>query len=74
MCCPMCGSWASVKETRTNKNENVVTRRYECGNTHRFSTEERIRDEVLRRKLQPGAVLSEQGSAHQDSLSDAPIV
>ncbi len=43
MTCPCCGVWASVKETRTRKTDSVVTRRYECGNMHRFSTEERIK-------------------------------
>lgn len=32
-----------VKQTRTRKTDGVVTRRYECGNLHRFSTEERVR-------------------------------
>lgn len=50
MTCPVCGAWTSVKETRTRKTDGVVTRRYECANLHRFSTEERIRsDELLRR-------------------------
>ena len=52
--CPVCSAWTSVKETRTRKTDGVVTRRYECANLHRFSTEERIRyDEVLQRQLQP---------------------
>jgi transcriptional regulator NrdR family protein len=51
--CPVCSAWTSVKETRTRKTDGVVTRRYECANLHRFSTEERIRyDEVLQRQLQ----------------------
>ena len=46
--CPVCSAWTSVKETRTRKTDGVVTRRYECANLHRFSTEERIRyDERL---------------------------
>lgn len=53
MSCPQCGAWAQVKETRTNKTDNVVTRRYECGNMHRFSTEERAKDELLRLRVQP---------------------
>lgn len=57
--CPVCGAWTSVKETRTRKTDGVVTRRYECANLHRFSTEERIRDdELLRRQLQPRPGLS----------------
>lgn len=42
MTCPMCSAWTAVKETRTRKADNVVTRRYECANLHRFSTEEKI--------------------------------
>lgn len=49
--CPVCGAWTSVKETRTRKTDGVVTRRYECANLHRFSTEERIRDDELLRRL-----------------------
>lgn len=41
--CPVCGTWTTVKETRTRKTDGVVTRRYECANLHRFSTEERVR-------------------------------
>jgi transcriptional regulator NrdR family protein len=51
MKCPVCGAWTSVKETRTRKTDGVVTRRYECGNLHRFSTEERIKDDELLRQL-----------------------
>ena len=42
MKCPICGVWTSVKQTRTRKTDGVVTRRYECANLHRFSTEERV--------------------------------
>jgi transcriptional regulator NrdR family protein len=49
--CPVCSAWTSVKETRTRKTDGVVTRRYECANLHRFSTEERIRDDELLRRL-----------------------
>jgi transcriptional regulator NrdR family protein len=57
MKCPVCGAWTTVKETRTRKTDGVVTRRYECGNMHRFSTEERVRHELLRLRLQPGQEL-----------------
>jgi transcriptional regulator NrdR family protein len=57
MKCPVCGAWTTVKETRTRKTDGVVTRRYECGNMHRFSTEERVRYELLRLQLQPGQEL-----------------
>lgn len=49
MTCPTCGAWTRTLETRTLKSGNVVTRRYECANTHGFTTEERIKDELLRR-------------------------
>jgi len=49
MTCPQCGGWTLVKEPRKRKKDGVVTRRYECANEHRFSTEERIRDELLQR-------------------------
>lgn len=61
MNCPKCGAWASVKETRTNKVDNMVTRRYECANLHRFKTEERTCDELLRLQLQSGQKLSSKG-------------
>jgi transcriptional regulator NrdR family protein len=48
--CPVCGAWTSVKQTRTRKTDGVVTRRYECGNLHRFSTEERVRYESINLK------------------------
>ena len=63
MTCPQCGAWAQVKETRTNKTDNVVTRRYECGNMHRFSTEERAKDELLRLRVQPGQKLPDKENA-----------
>ena len=51
MKCPQCGAWTQVKETRTNKDKNIVTRRYECGNLHRFSTEEKVKNDT--RKSRP---------------------
>lgn len=39
MKCPQCNAWALVKETR-QRNNNITRRRYECGNEHRFTTEE----------------------------------
>ena len=60
MKCPICGSWTTVKETRTRKTDGVVTRRYECGNMHRFSTEERVRYELLQPQLQSGQGLPTQ--------------
>lgn len=43
MKCPQCGAWALIKETRTRVTRNVVVRRYECANLHRFSTEETVK-------------------------------
>lgn len=36
--CPECGKWTEVIETRAY--ENHVKRRRECGNGHRFTTQE----------------------------------
>ena len=38
--CPECGSRAQVIETR--RNSHGVRRRHECGNEHRFSTQEKL--------------------------------
>ena len=65
MKCPQCGAWTEVKETRTRKTDGVVTRRYECANMHRFSTEERVRDELLRLRLQPGQKLPCEENANE---------
>jgi transcriptional regulator NrdR family protein len=48
MKCPVCQAWTLVKETRVRKTDGVVMRRYECANLHRFSTEERVRYELLK--------------------------
>jgi transcriptional regulator NrdR family protein len=53
MKCPICAKWTSVIDTRTRKTDGVVVRRYECANTHRFSTEERVRYELLKRTDEP---------------------
>ncbi len=76
MTCPQCGAWTLVKETRTRKPTNTVVRRYECANGHRFTTEERVRDELLRRVrgVQPGQELpseSRQGGKNRTPVSDA---
>jgi transcriptional regulator NrdR family protein len=43
MKCPECGTKVfEVLETRTRKRDEVIVRRKECGNGHRFTTEERI--------------------------------
>lgn len=43
MRCPECGTKVfDVLETRTRKTDGIIVRRKECGNNHRFTTEERI--------------------------------
>jgi transcriptional regulator NrdR family protein len=37
--CPECGTWTVVLETRAT-DKNHVTRRRECANEHRFTTQE----------------------------------
>ncbi len=56
MKCPQCGAWTEVLETRG------IKRRRECGNGHRFTTEEIVvqgdsRDEAERRRIaaEPGS-------------------
>lgn len=41
MKCPVCNAWTLNLETRTNQ-DGTVRRRYECANTHRFSTLESV--------------------------------
>lgn len=48
MTCPQCGAWTAVKETRTRKTDGVVVRRYECANMHRFTTEEKIKNDTIK--------------------------
>ena len=40
--CPECGAWANVLQTRDNKANDMVRRRYECINLHRYTTIEQI--------------------------------
>jgi transcriptional regulator NrdR family protein len=41
--CPECGTKVfDVLETRVRKRDDVIVRRKECGNAHRFTTEEKI--------------------------------
>jgi transcriptional regulator NrdR family protein len=39
MKCPLCNAWTEQLETRKRKN-GLTYRRYECGNLHRFTTED----------------------------------
>ena len=41
MKCPVCNVWTNVSETR-NK-EGYTLRRRECGNGHKFTTEEHVK-------------------------------
>lgn len=41
MKCPECGAWSIIKETRTSPTFGYVRRR-ECGNEHRFTTQELV--------------------------------
>lgn len=50
MKCPICGAWSTVKETRDSSLFGFKRRR-ECGNEHRFTTQEVvIPDEVVEQK------------------------
>lgn len=55
MKCPVCNAWTYNLETRTNQ-DGTVRRRYECANTHRFST-----IETVARVIQPNNQKSERG-------------
>ena len=39
--CPECNVWTEVLDTRL-KSDGSRRRRYQCGNLHRFNTEERV--------------------------------
>jgi transcriptional regulator NrdR family protein len=41
--CPECKTKVfKVLETRIRKHDGVIVRRKECGNSHRFTTEEKV--------------------------------
>ena len=46
--CPQCGVWTDVIETRAVRGKNIVYRRRECANGHRFFTHEIIQGLVKR--------------------------
>lgn len=46
MKCPICGAWSSVKETRESKLFGFRRRR-ECGNEHKFTTQEVVIPEEI---------------------------
>lgn len=45
MKCPECNQWTRTLETRERK-DNVMVRRYECANGHRFTTKETAEKQV----------------------------
>ena len=49
MKCPVCGAWTLVKETR-QRQDNAKYRRYECANTHRFTTLETVAKVIVAKK------------------------
>lgn len=49
MKCPVCGAWTLVKETR-QRQDNSKYRRYECANTHRFTTLETVTKVIVAKK------------------------
>jgi transcriptional regulator NrdR family protein len=40
--CPECGAWTEVLETKKIRNTNILKRRRECANGHRFTTHEQV--------------------------------
>jgi transcriptional regulator NrdR family protein len=40
--CPECGAWTDVLEAKKIRNTNIVRRRRECANGHRFTTHEQV--------------------------------
>ena len=66
MKCPICGAWTSVLETRTRKTDGVVVRRYECGNEHRFTTNERVIVNDIHPSLESPTMVLQQSAALGD--------
>ncbi len=42
MKCPECGAWTDVLETKPIRKTNILKRRRECANGHRFTTHEQF--------------------------------
>jgi transcriptional regulator NrdR family protein len=42
LACPECGVWTEVVETKKIRNTNILKRRRECANGHRFTTHEQV--------------------------------
>ena len=70
MKCPQCGAWTSVMETRTRKTENVVVRRYECANLHRFKTEEKVTCIAVKSPIVQTSTVPDALKVWQKSVSD----
>ena len=67
MKCPTCGAWSTVEDTR-NKT-GFTLRRRECGNGHKFTTEEHVKlQNVVARK--PSGVRA--ASKRQDDPAERP--
>lgn len=48
MKCPVCDAWTTIKESRESPIFGYIRRR-ECGNQHRFTTQEKvIPDEIIK--------------------------
>ena len=47
--CPECGKWSDVLETRPVRGKNIIYRRRECGNGHRFFSHEVVMGLVKKR-------------------------
>lgn len=48
MKCPVCDAWTTIKESRESPIFGYIRRR-ECGNEHRFTTQEKvIPDEIIK--------------------------
>jgi transcriptional regulator NrdR family protein len=56
MNCPKCGVWTSVLDTRNRG--SFTTRRRECANGHKFTTEEHVKLQNLDARKSSGVRLS----------------
>lgn len=65
MKCPECGKWSDVIETRLKRGTEIIYRRRECGNGHRFVTHEKFFSMVKKRNAQDTHT-SDTGSAKKN--------
>ena len=68
MKCPQCGAWSLVKDTRESKNFGH-TRRRECANYHRFTTQEVIVPEEAIKERQREAALENINRGREKKLA-----